>query len=134
MAILEGLANDIVKVVHTEYMKRDNKNRIDEIVDGLFIVFRNKIRPYFSLLAILLVMIVILNCGQFYFLVTSPLEIGGASSSVSSTTTSLSLSPLAPFTPPFTLPFAPPFAPLPSVPSVPSVPSLPLPAIPLALS
>ena len=123
MAILEGLANDIVKVVHAEYMNRDNKNRIDEIVDGLFIVFRNKIRPYFSLLAILLVMIVILNCGQFYFLVTSPLEIGGLSSSVSSTTTSLSLSP-----------FAPPFAPLPSVPSVPSVPSLPLPAIPLALS
>ncbi len=93
MSILEGLANDIVKVVHTEYMKKDNKCRIDEVVDGVFVVFRNKIRPYFSLLAILLVMIVLLNCGQFYYLVltTSLPAVSTMASHVSPSMTPLSL-------------------------------------------
>ena len=67
MKILDTLIEDTINIVHAQYRKETNKNKIDEILDHAFKTLLDKISPYFILIVTLLSVLTIMNCVQFYY-------------------------------------------------------------------
>jgi hypothetical protein len=67
MKVIENLANDAIKMVHTFYNKDENKMKIDTFAGSLMDVFIEKLKPYFFLITGLLVVMIIMSCIQFYY-------------------------------------------------------------------
>ena len=67
MKITESLANDAFKMMHEMYSKKENKTKVDHITRSIMDTLIDKLKPYFFLITGLLVIMILMNCIQFYY-------------------------------------------------------------------
>lgn len=67
MSIVDDITSDCVNIMYSQYYKPENKQKIDEIFHGASKKILDQIKPYFLIIAILLIVLTLLNSVQFYY-------------------------------------------------------------------
>lgn len=66
-SVISELFSDVINTLYKEYIKVENKERIDCISNDLFNTFFKRIQVYFVLLLVILILLIVMNFVQFYY-------------------------------------------------------------------